>query len=258
MGAGLASVAAAETQLANAKTERAYVLRQSDRILKLEAKGVISAIEADKVRTAIEKAELNVANATARLQEEKTKVGIEGDENPRMRKALADLREAQLNLNRTTVRAPSKGGATNFAIDVGHYAVAGQPLMTFISTNGSWVEAYMRENMLGNIKAGDEVELVLDVAPGRVFKGRVASTGYGVDWGQTNNAGQLPTISTTRGWLRDPQRFPVNIEFVDDKTKGLKRVGGQVDVVVYTSNNWVMNGIAWLSIRLTSLVSYLH
>lgn len=258
LGSGQASVVAAETQLANANTEMAYVNRQSVRVLKLEKDGVISTIQADKVRTTVETAKINVANAEAHLLETQSKVGIDGDENPAMRQALVALQQAQLNLRHTTVRAPAQGVATNFTLDVGQYAAAGQPLMTFISTRGSWVEAYMRENTLANIEPGDKVELVLDVAPGRVFQGRVVSTGYGIDWGQKDSAGKLPSISGSRGWLRDPQRFPVMIAFADDQSLGFKRIGGQADVVIYSGDSWVMNTIATVSIRFTSLISYLH
>lgn len=258
LGAGMAAVVAAETGLANAKTELSFVKRQSKRALALETDGVISEIEADKVRTALEKAILSVANAEAKLLEEQQTQGIEGDENPRMRSALAALRQAQLDLSRTRVLAPSQGVVSNLTIDVGHYASVGQPLMTFISTNAVWVDAYMRENCLENIQPGDEVDMVLDVAPGRIFKGKVVSTAYGISWGQEAAAGNLPSIKTTRGWMRSSQHFPVKIVFTDETSKGFRRVGGQANVVVYTEDGFIMNGIGMLWIRLISLLSYLH
>lgn len=51
--------------------------------------------------------------------------------------------------------------------------------MTFVSTEDIWIEAYYRENSLGNVTVGDEVEVALDFAPGRIVKGRVSS----IDWG---------------------------------------------------------------------------
>ncbi|ARN74824.1 HlyD family secretion protein [Oceanicoccus sagamiensis] len=258
LGAGMASVTAAETGLANARTEYNFVQRQSQRALSLEEKGVISKIEADKVRTALEKATLGIKNAEAKLVEEKEKLGIQGDENPRIRAALAALQKAQLDLNRTTIYAPSLGGVSNLSIDIGHYASVGQPVMTFISTNAVWVEAYMRENCLENIKKGNEVEMVLDAAPGRVFKGTIIGAGYGVDWGKTAKAGQLPSVSSPKGWLRDPQRFPVLVQFSDESSKGMRRIGGQADVVVYTEEGFIMNALGSLLIRLMSILSYLH
>jgi len=97
---------------------------------------------------------------------------------------------------------------------------------------------------------------VLDVAPGRVFRGVVASTGLGVDWGHATQAGKLPSISNPSDWLREPQRFPVVIHFADDEAKGLRREGGQADVILYTKGSWFLRPLGWLWIRLMSLVSY--
>lgn len=51
---------------------------------------------------------------------------------------------------------------------------------------------------------------------GRVFKGVVKSVGVGVAQGRAESLGELQTIKTTSGWLRDAQRFAVIIEFADD------------------------------------------
>ena len=56
----------------------------------------------------------------------------------------------------------------------------------------------------------------------------------------------------------DPQRFPVIIDMNAEDVTGLLRVGGQADVVVYTSGNILLNPIAWLRIRLVSLLSYVR
>jgi len=114
----------------------------------------------------------------------------------------------------------------------------------------------MRENSIGNVKPGDEVDILLDVAPGRIFKGEVASIGYGV--GETDEEGELYEIQSTSGWLRDSQRFPVIIHFSDDTAKGYRRYGGQADVVIYTGDHWVLNSLGWMLIRLNSYLSYIY
>lgn len=52
--------------------------------------------------------------------------------------------------------------------------------------------------------------------------------------------------------------LPVSIEFDTTDTTGLLRIGGQADVVVYTSDNGIFNllGKAW--IRLVSWMSYVR
>ena len=141
--------------------------------------------------------------------------------------AIAALEQAQLNLSFSTIRAPADGVIESYNIDVGFYATAGQPLATFLSPREVWIQADMRENNISNIKPGDRVEFALDVAPGRIFKGEVRSVGYGVATESGTTRGDLPTVSSSRGWLRDPQRFPVIIGLDSPETEGLVRAGGQ-------------------------------
>lgn len=199
-----------------------------------------------------------MTTAEAELQRARQNMGDAGATNPRIRKAVAELEQAQLDLDRTVLRAPSAGGVTNLRLDAGHYAQSGTPLMTFVAGDTVWLEAYLRENNLGHIDPGDEVEIVLDAAPGRVFQGRVVSIGWGIQTGKDTGIGVLPTISGPTGWLRDPQRFPVLIEFSDNESAGFRREGGQADVIVYTGGNVVLNALGWLQIRLIALLSYLN
>lgn len=105
------------------------------------------------------------------------------------------------------------------------------------------------------MKPGDQVEFALDVAPGRIFKGKVRSIGYGVSTGNTNR-GDLPSVSGNQSWLRDPQRFPVIVTFNQEKMKPLLRLGGQADVIVYTGDHGFLNALGRFRIRLLSWLSY--
>ncbi len=121
-----------------------------------------------------------------------------------------------------------------------------------------WIQADLRENNLANIEVGDPVEIVLDVAPARIFRGTVRSVGFGVSAGMSGSRGELGQVSGSSGWLRDPQRFPVIIAFDGDEAVGLRRVGGQADVVVYTGSRPLLNTIARLRLRLVSWLSYVR
>ena len=77
--------------------------------------------------------------------------------------------------------APTRGRVTNFSLGPGQTATAGQPILTMIDLQGGWIVAWFRENQLGNIKAGDPAELLLDVMPGRVLPARVVSFWGGID-----------------------------------------------------------------------------
>jgi len=106
---------------------------------------------------------------------------------------------------------------------------------------------------------GDSVDIALDMVPGKVFKGKVSSRGFAVQQPSGGTAGEATTIKGDSGWLRDAQRFPVIIQFVDDSASGYRFVGGQVDVQVYTqSSNWILNGLGQVWIRLMSWLSYVY
>ncbi len=258
IGAGTASVTSAQAGVVLAETQLDYVKAQSARVFELEEQLLFSRSEGDKARAAVQASQAALVNAHAGLDKAKQALGKAGKENPRFRSALAALKKSQLDLSRTTTLAPSLGGITNLQIEVGHYANAGSPLMTFIEADNAWIRADFRENNIGNIKIGDPVDILLDVAPGRIFKGRVSSVGFAVDSSANGEVGELATVSGRSGWLRDAQRFPVIIRFEDESAKGLRRVGGQVDVLVYTGDNRLINTLGRWWIRALSWLSYFY
>ncbi|WP_299022271.1 HlyD family secretion protein [uncultured Photobacterium sp.] len=258
VGAETASVASAQAKLSDTLANQAHVRNQAARILAMTKKGIVPKAEADKMRASLASAKAQVESAQANLEQAKTQLGAKGKDNSQMKSALLRLQKAQLDLERTVLRAPAIGGVSNFRLDEGFYARSGQPLLTFVSGEDVWIDAYFRENNLGNMIVGDEVEILLDYAPGRVFKGKVSSIDWGISWGQNEQVGQLASVSPQTGWLRQTQRFPVTIQFDDDSARGLRRVGGQADVIVYTQENSVLNIFGRFWIRIISWLSYVR
>ncbi len=261
MGASTASVATAQAKVVEAKVNLEYVKTQSKRVFELEKDKILPVSDGDKARSAIKKAKSQVASAEADLEKNKQQLGVEGETNPKIRSAIAALKKAQIDLSRTVVVAPTRGGITNLVVSEGQYASVGMPLMTFVDFDSVWVNADLRENNIANIKIGDPVDLALDIAPGRIFKGKVSSIGFAVDDTSQGGAGELITVKGKSGWLRDSQRFPITIKFLEnERPKGkLLRVGGQVDVQIYTqSSNVLINSFGWLWIRILTWVSYVY
>jgi len=258
IGAGTASVTSAQAGVVLAETQLEHVKTQSARVFELEKQQVFSRSEGDKARAAVKASEAQLVNAHAALDKAKQALGKKGKDNPRLRSALAALKKAQLDLNRTTTLAPSLGGITNLQVDSGHYASAGKAIMTFIEADNVWIQADFRENSIANIKIGDSADITLDVAPGRIFSGTVSSVGFAVASSSTGEAGELATVNSKSGWLREAQRFPVIVKFDDNSSRGLRRLGGQADVLVYTSGNWIIHPLGWLWIRVLSWFSYVY
>ncbi len=256
--ADVAAVTTAQARVTEAGANLRNAEVKGERIIKLSKQGAASESRADDARTRIEMNKAKLVRARSELKKAKSKLGSVGPDNARVKSALTALETAELDLHRTIIKAPGEGIITNLTIDVGHYANAGSPIMTFIATKDSWVQADMRENSLGHIKNGDPVDLILDSAPGKVFKGEVMSVGYGVSDSSTNTLGGLATVQTSQGWLREAQRFPVLIRFTDDRVRGYRRAGGQVNVVVYTGDSMILNAVAWIRIRFISFLSHIY
>ncbi|WP_144209377.1 HlyD family secretion protein [Shewanella donghaensis] len=258
MGALTANVTAAKAKVANAEANFTNAKVQSKRIFTMVEQQVMSEADADNARAELASAEAGVASANADLAKAEERLGSEGENNTAVKSALLALEQAELNLARTQIKAPTDGVASNFRLKEGFYANAGQPIMTFISSEDVWIEANFRENSLGNVKAGDKVEFALDYAPGEIFTGSVAYIDYGVDWGQSEQTGKLAQTTGQTGWLRQSQRFPVTIHFDREEAKGLRRVGGQADVMIYTRESSIMNLFGKFWIRVVSWFSYVR
>lgn len=259
IAASSASVKSAAGRLGVARAQLDRAQRNWERVQKVmsENEGALSASDKDQSETAYLSALEQVASAEAGLERAQQQLGVDGPENPKIRTAVQALEQAQLDLEFSTIVAPTDGVIESFDIDVGYYASAGQPLTTLISSSDVWIQANLKENNLSQMELGDEVEFILDIAPGRVFEGKIRSIGFGVASDQTNKGG-LPKISEKKGWLQDPQRFPVIITSEDREVADLYRLGGQADVVVYTGNNFILNSIAALKIRFMSYLSYVR
>jgi multidrug resistance efflux pump len=246
-----AKVAEAEANLRNAEVK-------GQRVIKLSKVGAASVSRADDARSSIEAKKAQLLSAKSELDKTKSNLGMTGKDNARILSALSALETAELDLSKTIIKAPSNGIITNLLVDVGHFANAGAPMMTFISTRDVWVQANMRDNSLGLIEAGNKVEMVLDSAPGHIFTGEVMSVGYGVSDNNSDALGGLATVQTTQGWLRQAQHFPVLIRFTDESVKGHRRAGGQVNVMIYTGKGPILNSLAFAWIRAVSFFSHIY
>ena len=257
--AGVSAVEAAAGQVGVARARLDRNQRYFNRVEAInEANpGALSQADRDRATTQLDQALAGLMSAEAELQRARETLGVASEENPAIQAGIAALEQAEFDLENTVILAPGLGVVGDLQLAEGHFASAGQPLATFISAQDVWIRADMRENNLGRIEAGDRAEVALDVAPGRIFEGHVASVSSGVDTGEGARGG-LPTAETAQGWLQDPQRFPVIIRFEGEDARGFLRVGGQANVVVYAGSNPILNAVAALRIRLSTLLSYVR
>ena len=258
-GASAANVGAAEASLGAAIASLVRSEKDAIRLgrIKEEDPGAISQRRLEAAEATLAVSQQQVSAARANLLKATEDFGVAGEDNVRILQAQAGLGQAIVNLERTSVLAPTDGLITDVRVDRGNFAAAGAPQMTFIAIHNIWVQADFTENNLGHIEAGDAVDIAFDSLPGKVFEGRVRSLAYGVAI-DTAPLGALPTVENNRQWLRNAQRFPVLVDITligSDESRKI-RVGSQASVLVYSGDSWILNSIAWLQIRIASILSY--
>ncbi len=198
----------------------------------------VSVQEKNAAEAGLLQAQASLAQSEAMLAESRAKLGALGDANPQVRSALAALKQAELDLEFTRVRAPVDGYVTNLNLRLGSQAVTNQPTLALVDVASYWISGFFRENRIENIRPGDKAVITLMSYPDDPLQGHVDSIGWGIAQ-QDGSTGfeLLPTINPTFQWIRLAQRVPVRIH--------LTEVPEHVQLIVGTTGSvLVMTGTA--------------
>jgi RND family efflux transporter MFP subunit len=133
---------------------------------------------------------------------------------------------AQLNLDRTLIKASVNGMVTDLNLRPGSYFAAGRPALTLIDSDSFYVVGYFEETKLPRIHIGDRARVQL-MGEKRILEGRVESITSGIeDRERTPDANLLPNVNPTFNWVRLAQRIPVRIA-LDAKPDDLLLIMGR-------------------------------
>ncbi len=264
VSAGDAGVDSARANLLSAKANELKARQDLRRLTRLhkEDPGTISVRRIEVSQATLEQAQAGVTSSEAAIEQAiQQKGGRNEDNNSILKSAQSSVAKAELDLSNTTVRASTRGVITDLSAESGQYANAGSPIMTLVAVQDVWISAEYTENNLGHLRVGSHVEILFDVFPGEVFKGKIRSIGLGVNTGSDQQPGTLPTVDNSRDWLRQSQRFPVVIGFDVDQHPDMReqlRVGGQASVIAYVDGHGIMQMLGEMYIRFMSILSYAY
>ena len=157
-------------------------------------------------------AQLRAAEGTRRATEVLI-AGVSAEENPEVVAARTQLEQANLNLDRTIIRAPMDGVVAKRSVQVGQRVQVGASLMSIVPIDQAYVNANFKEGQLERVKLGQPVELESDLYGSSIrFHGRVA----GLAGGTGSAFSIIPAQNATGNWIKVVQRLPVRIE-IDPK-----------------------------------------
>jgi len=186
---------------------------------------------ASQARFAHDESKISVTASQARLEQSVHAVEILDTLLAQRPAKAAKVSDAQLNLERCTVKAPFDGYVTNLNISEGEYAKPGIPIFTLIDDRTWYVVSNYRESELRSIRPGKHVDIYVMSQPSRRFDGTVESLGFGVAPDDTRLSNGLPDIEHTLNWVHIAARFPVRIR-VQNPDPALFRIGETATTIV--------------------------
>jgi membrane fusion protein (multidrug efflux system) len=149
----------------------------------------------------------------------------------KVRQFEAVVKQAELNLEYATVKAPVKGVVSRKSVEAGQVVQQGQPLMTIIPLDRVWVTANFKETQLERMRPGQRVTIEVDAYGGREFGGRVESLAAATG----SRFSLLPPDNATGNFVKVVQRVPVRIALDEGQDpEHLLRPGMSVVPTVYT------------------------
>ncbi|MCK4645025.1 MAG: efflux RND transporter periplasmic adaptor subunit [Candidatus Aminicenantes bacterium] len=91
------------------------------------------------------------------------------------------VKEAQMNLAKTKIRAPFSGIIFDINVSPGEHVTGSRELFTLVNINRIQVQAKVLESEIGKIKVGRGADLRFSAYPGETFKGKIEAISPVVD-----------------------------------------------------------------------------
>lgn len=145
-------------------------------------------------------------------------------------RALADRDVAQIDMQRTEIRATVGGTVTNLDLHPGDYLAVGVQAMALVDAETLRVEGYFEETKLRSVSIGDRARIHL-MGDDADIVGHVESIAAAIADDQRDNTGNLlPKVVPTFSWVRLAQRIPVRLH-IDRVPAGTKLIAGRTATV---------------------------
>jgi multidrug resistance efflux pump len=229
-----AQIRANQAQLDQARAIRMFAQQQAERYRTLAQNGSGSVQNAQQYLSQLHQQEAAVETAAANLnlvqqQVESLKAqraSVEGA----LAQTMAQLRQAQVNLERTRILSPADGYVTNLLAQLGDYVTVGAGSISVVDARSFWVDGYFEETTLASIHVGDPAQIKL-MGYRQVVHGHVESIARAINVAnaEPNNQG-VATVNPIFTWVRLAQRVPVRIR-IDRVPDGVELVAGMTATV---------------------------
>lgn len=168
-------------------------------------------------KAAISQAQSNRTAAQSSLAANNALIqGSNENDLPDVLVAKANVEKAQLDLERTLIRAPIDGVVTGRNVQVGQRVAMGSVVLKIVPIEQVYVDANFKESQLAEVRPGQSVTLTSDYyGKDVVFHGKVV----GFSGGTGAAFALIPAQNATGNWIKVVQRLPVRIALEPQELK---------------------------------------
>ena len=207
--------------------------------------------ERQEADAAVQQAAVGVVQAQASAQQAAAAVQVAQSNVPAVE---AQLEDARFNLAQCKMLAPDDGYVVNWQVQIGTMLVPA-PLAaagTFVNVSDTAVAAVFPQNWLSNVEPGNDVEMVLNPYPGRLFRGKVDYVISASGGGQFTTSGTIPNAAR----IGSDGLYAVRINFSDDAVARKLSLGSGGSATIYTNKGKATHVISKVAIRMKKWLLY--
>jgi multidrug resistance efflux pump len=251
---------AAVAATARAKAQRGLAKLESDMAKKTRGldSGAIS-----KLKVAQERQKLKATEAAldqAQSNERKAKLAYESEIdgiNTKVAQLQAQLKEAEYNLDQTTVVAPADGYTTGVTLRPGQRVgtVRVGSVLNYVVNDQTKMAVWINQIFIRYVKPGLPAEVVLQLYPGKTLKATVDSIVLMSAEGQLNPSGEVPEQPGTQ---RPPGQYAVILKTQNAADLPLGIPGGAIGTAaIYTESARATQVIRKVMVRMQAWMNYI-
>ncbi|HAP82205.1 MAG TPA: multidrug export protein EmrA, partial [Enterobacteriaceae bacterium] len=182
------------------KTALAQAQSDLNRRIPLGSANLIGREELQHARDAVTSAQAQLDVAIQQYNANQAMIlGSKLEDQPAVKQAATEVRNAWLALERTKIVSPMTGYVSRRAVQPGAQISPTTPLMAVVPATNLWVDANFKETQLAHMRIGQPATVVSDIYGDDVkYTGKVV----GLDMGTGSAFSLLPAQNATGNWIK--------------------------------------------------------
>ena len=243
--------ARAERDMAKLESDMAQTTRGMDT-------GAISELRVEQQRQNLRAAE--AAFNEAQSNELRAKLAYEseiGGINTTVARLQAQLKEAEFNLDRTTVVAPDDGISIGMTLQPGQRVGITRvgSVLNYVVNDQTRLIAWINQINIRHVRPGQPAEVVLQLYPGKTLNATVDSINLMSETGQLQPSGELPAQPTGK---QPPGQYAVILKIKDAADLPFGVPGGAIGTAaIYTESARITQIIRKVMVRMEAWLNYI-